>query len=262
MKKNTLVFIISLFSLSCLHANLTGFAGKNLNGENASLKTDSKMIIVKEKSKPDTINMEYQRPIKIVTEDERREKILASLNSLSFTAAYKSLKDYERGLYLIKYLENKPNRNDIIKSFIDTTWAKEIDQIDYYNLFPDVELIISICTSKIIWEKSNKEEKIFFLDFLIEELMPLLLKKFKLLYSEWELNKKNWFEGVHEWKIDKISNFYADIFEDYKILEHGGHHPVKYGRYRGGIFFKHIVIDPEKFIDNLKILRKLIIEEK
>lgn len=266
MRKDILLCILLLISLSFLYAKLTDFPEKEFKGENASLKTVSEMIIVKEKSNPDTLNREYDRPVKRLTEEERREKILASLDSLSFPEAYKAVKDYERPLFLTKYLESKPNRKDIIKSFVDTTWAIEKNRIENTRKSQYIRLITAIWCSKKIWDNSNKEDRIFFLTFLIDELMPIISKEFDFLLSERGLNhfdnKTRGLDGVCVWKLDVISTFYADIFKDYKILENGGHHPVEYCLHVPGYNRRHQVYDPEKFIDNLKILRKLIIEEK
>ena len=266
MIKHIMLCTILLISLNLLNAKFTGFPEQKFKGEDTSLKTVSEMIIVKEKIKQDTLNMEYERPVKRLTEEERREKIIASLDSLSFTEAYKAVKGYERTLFLTKYLESKPNRKDIIKSFVDTTLAIEKNRIENTSKSQYIRLITAIWCSKKIWDNSNKEDRIFFLTFLIDELMPIFSKEFDFLISERGLNhfdnKTRGLNGVCVWNLDVISTFYADIFNDYKILENGGHHPVEYYLYVPGYNRRHQVYDPEKLIDNLKILRQLIIEEK
>jgi hypothetical protein len=81
-----------LIPLIFLSAKSTEFSEKILKEKDTSLKTNSEMIIVKEKTKSDTFNMEYEGPDIRLAEEKEREAIIASLDSLSFTEAYKAVK--------------------------------------------------------------------------------------------------------------------------------------------------------------------------
>ena len=125
MRKNIMLCIVLLISLNLLYAKFTGFPEQKFKGKSKNTNTKSKIVVVNERSNQDTLRMEYDRPVKRLTVQERIEAKIASLDSLSFKEAYNALRSGERPYYLVRYLIIKSNRLDLIKSYIDTSWVRE-----------------------------------------------------------------------------------------------------------------------------------------
>ncbi len=264
MIKHTVLCIMLLISLSFLYAKFTGFPENRLEVKSNSTNTESKIVVVSENTLQDTLRMEYDRPVKRLTVQERIEAKIASLDSLSFKEAYNALRSGERPYYLVGYLINKSNRLDLIKSYIDTSWVREekkdIDIFEY-SLYKD--LLTTIFCSKDIWEKLNKEGKIYFLDFLIDHFLPKAIEIYYLRLSDKEYAKRpfpTW--GISEGNLDRVGSFYIEKIEEYKVMKHGGSNQSYSIRTLRLDSYAYHINKPELLLSDLKILRKLISEEK
>lgn len=259
MKKQIVIYILLLSSFTFLFAQYTGFNQRKLGSGQPSIP----------KAKVDTLGTKKNNNFGGYAYYGSSEDLLASLDTLSFTEAYDTLHVLVRYNMLLKYLKKQENCFELVKSYIDTSWVREEKkEIDIYEVSRYRRFLQTIFTSTEIWEKLNKEEKIYFLDFLIDKYIP---RSIELIYSTHLRRKDDDFNrhkapisvyGPSDGNMNMLASyFYAKMFKEYNIMEHGANHPASYLIYTGRMFgHEYHVKDPEKFLANVKILRKCISE--
>lgn len=264
MIKHIVLSTMLLISLNLLNAKFTGFPEQIFKGKSKNTNTESKIIAVNKRSNQQTLINGRDPSDGVIYDVEAREALYASLDGLSFKEAYNALESYEWTPYLVKYLENNSNRLDLIKSYIDTSWVREEKkEIDIFGFSLYKNFLTSIFCSKDIWEKLNKEGKIYFLDFLIDHYLPKAIEIYYLRLSDKEYAKlpfPTW--GISEGNLDRVGSFYIEKIEEYEVMKHGGsNHSYSIRTLRLDSYAYHI-IKPELLLSDLKILKQLIIEEK